>query len=180
MINTFFLFFKKKGGGARIWDNVAKYGSAGQATDDSIIRRMRNACWITKAKNTDTHSEYVIFIALALLKRLRERALTLPLHVHGLYFLPVHLGILATVYYSNQIQFTCFACLYKVLQTNLAYTRWCHLQSRFTDWLSIWYCPILQMAWNGLLSKMTSLQAGWFTCIRTWPVFSSRALGYSS
>jgi hypothetical protein len=30
----------------------------GQAADDSIIRRIRVACWITKA--TDTHSEYVI------------------------------------------------------------------------------------------------------------------------
>jgi hypothetical protein len=38
-----------------------KYGTAGQATDDNKIRRMRFACWITKA--TDTHSEYVLLIA---------------------------------------------------------------------------------------------------------------------
>jgi hypothetical protein len=38
----------------RLWDNVEKYGSAGQAADDNIIRRMRIACWITKA--TDTHT----------------------------------------------------------------------------------------------------------------------------
>jgi hypothetical protein len=44
----------------RLWDKVERYGTAGQATDDSIIRRMRTACWITKA--TNTHSEYVIFI----------------------------------------------------------------------------------------------------------------------
>jgi hypothetical protein len=37
-----------------------KYGTAGQATDDNIIRRMRFACSITKA--TDTHSEYLILI----------------------------------------------------------------------------------------------------------------------
>jgi hypothetical protein len=37
---------------------VEKYGRARQATDDNIIRRMRFACWITKA--TDTHSEYEI------------------------------------------------------------------------------------------------------------------------
>ena len=36
-------------------DNVEKHGRARQATDGSIIRRMRLACWITKA--TDTHSE---------------------------------------------------------------------------------------------------------------------------
>jgi hypothetical protein len=41
-------------------DNVEKYGRFGQATDDNIIRRMRFACWITKA--TDTHSEYVILL----------------------------------------------------------------------------------------------------------------------
>ena len=35
-----------------------KYGTAGQTTDDSIIRRMRIACLITKT--TDTHPEHVI------------------------------------------------------------------------------------------------------------------------
>ena len=33
----------------RLWDNVGKYCRAGQAADVSIIRRMRVACWITKA-----------------------------------------------------------------------------------------------------------------------------------
>jgi hypothetical protein len=41
---------------------VAKYGTARQATDGNIIRRMRFACWITKA--TDTHSEYVMLTVL--------------------------------------------------------------------------------------------------------------------
>jgi hypothetical protein len=45
----------------RLSDNVEKYGTAGQATDDDIILRMRFACRITKA--TDTQSEYVILIA---------------------------------------------------------------------------------------------------------------------
>ena len=40
---------------------------------------MRFACWITKA--TNTHSEYVICIALPRQQRLRERALTLRLRV---------------------------------------------------------------------------------------------------
>jgi hypothetical protein len=51
---------------------VEKYGTARQATEDNIIRRMCFACWITKA--TDTHSEYVIFIAFARQQWLRERA----------------------------------------------------------------------------------------------------------
>jgi len=41
---------------------VEKQGRNKQAADDNIIRLMCFACWITKA--TDTHSEYVIAIAL--------------------------------------------------------------------------------------------------------------------
>jgi hypothetical protein len=51
---------------------VEKYGTVGQATDGNIIRRMRFAWWITKA--TDSHSEYVILIALPRKQWLRERA----------------------------------------------------------------------------------------------------------
>jgi hypothetical protein len=40
---------------------VEKYGRARQATDDNITRRMRFACWITKA--ADTYSQYVILTA---------------------------------------------------------------------------------------------------------------------
>jgi len=36
-----------------------KSGRTRQATDDSIIRLMRFACWVTKA--TDIFSEYVIY-----------------------------------------------------------------------------------------------------------------------
>jgi len=51
---------------------VEKYCIAGQATDDSIIRRMCFACWMTKAKNT--HSEYVILVVGTRQKWLREHA----------------------------------------------------------------------------------------------------------
>ena len=51
---------------------MQKYGTARQATDDNIVRRMRFACWITKA--TDTHSVCVILIAFARQQWLRERA----------------------------------------------------------------------------------------------------------
>jgi hypothetical protein len=46
-----------------------------QGTDDSILRRMRIACCIRKAANT--HSVYVILIALPLQHWLRERVLIL-------------------------------------------------------------------------------------------------------
>jgi hypothetical protein len=54
---------------------VVKYGTAGQATDDNITRRMRFACRIIKA--IDTHSEYVIRTAFPLQQWLRESALVL-------------------------------------------------------------------------------------------------------
>jgi len=47
---------------SRLWDNVEKYGTAGQATDDNIIRCLRNGCWISTEKNT--HSEYVTYLFL--------------------------------------------------------------------------------------------------------------------
>ena len=50
---------------------MEKYGRAGQATDDNVIRCMRIACWVTKC--TNTHSEYVILTAFPLQQRLRER-----------------------------------------------------------------------------------------------------------
>jgi hypothetical protein len=65
-----------------LWDNVEKYGRARQATDDNIIRRMRFACWITKA--TDTHSEFVILIAFTQQEWLRERASMFLLHAYCL------------------------------------------------------------------------------------------------
>jgi len=35
---------------------VGKYGRARQAIDDTIIWRMRFACWVTKATHTHTHT----------------------------------------------------------------------------------------------------------------------------
>jgi hypothetical protein len=39
---------------------VEKYGTAGQATDGNIKKRMHVPCWITK--DTNTALEYVTFI----------------------------------------------------------------------------------------------------------------------
>jgi hypothetical protein len=55
---------------------VEKYGTAGQATDDNIRRRIRFVRWITKA--ADTHSEYVILIVHLWQQWLRERKSVLP------------------------------------------------------------------------------------------------------
>jgi len=54
---------------------VEKYCRSGHATDDSIMRRLRFACWINKA--TDAHSEYVKLIAFLRQKWLRKSPSTL-------------------------------------------------------------------------------------------------------
>jgi len=51
---------------------VYKHGTVREATDGNIIRRMRVACWITKA--TDTEIEYVIHIAFPLQQWLHATA----------------------------------------------------------------------------------------------------------
>jgi hypothetical protein len=61
-------FFQKF---CHLWDNVEKYGTAGQATDNNITRRMRFTWWVTMA--TDTHSECVILIAFPRQSLLEER-----------------------------------------------------------------------------------------------------------
>ena len=52
-----------------MWKNILRDG---HATDDYIIWRMRVACCIPK--DTDTHTEYVILIALPRYRWLCERA----------------------------------------------------------------------------------------------------------
>jgi hypothetical protein len=51
---------------------VGKNCTPWQATDDNKVRRMRMACWIPKATNTD--SECVIVIAFPQEQWLHERA----------------------------------------------------------------------------------------------------------
>jgi len=63
------IFFLKA---VRLSDNEQKCGTAMQATDDNIIRRMRIVC--SKTKATNTHSEYVTIIAFLWQKWLCERA----------------------------------------------------------------------------------------------------------
>jgi hypothetical protein len=70
--NTHFVFSNFFQKSCRLWNDVEKYGIAGQAADDDIIRRMRFACCVTKA--TDAHSECVILIAFPRQQWLCERA----------------------------------------------------------------------------------------------------------
>jgi hypothetical protein len=62
------IFLRKS---CHLWDNVEKYGRAGQTTDDNIIRRMRFACWITEARHVVRICNTYCFCTI---KRLRESA----------------------------------------------------------------------------------------------------------
>ena len=53
-----------------MWENIVE-----PDRPKMTIRRMRFACWISE--DPDTHSEYIIFIALPWKEWLRERALVL-------------------------------------------------------------------------------------------------------
>jgi hypothetical protein len=66
--HIFSITFSRKS--CRLWENVGKYGTAIQATDN-IIWSMRLACWIPKA--TDTSPEYVIRISFLQQQWLYER-----------------------------------------------------------------------------------------------------------
>jgi hypothetical protein len=59
---------------------VEKCGTAGQATDDSIMQQVR--CWIPNA--THIHSEYLILISFPQQQCLRECASVLHLYLHYL------------------------------------------------------------------------------------------------
>jgi len=59
---------------------VEKFGTAGEATDDNVIRSMSFACWIPKA--TNTHKEYVIIIVLPLRNWVQEHGTILHYIVH--------------------------------------------------------------------------------------------------
>ena len=78
--DTHFMFnncFPRKS--CRCWDSVGKCWKVGQATCDNIIRRMRFACWTSKA--TNTHSEYAILISFPRQQWLHERV-SLLLYTH--------------------------------------------------------------------------------------------------
>jgi hypothetical protein len=50
--NTRFMFINSFWKSCCLWDNVEKYFTVGQATDNNIIQCMHFACWIIK--DTDT------------------------------------------------------------------------------------------------------------------------------
>ena len=66
--NTHFIFKSfpppPKGILCHVWYTVWKYGTARQATDDGIIRRMRVACWITKVTRTRLNIAFMYIACL--------------------------------------------------------------------------------------------------------------------
>ena len=54
--NTYFMLNNFSRKSCRLWDDVEKYGRAGEATGDDIIRCIRFACWLAKVTHTHTHT----------------------------------------------------------------------------------------------------------------------------
>ena len=65
------IYFRKS---CRLWDNMGEYYRAKQATNDNIIGRMRNACYITKA--TNIRPEYETLVSCTQQKWLCKSTLT--------------------------------------------------------------------------------------------------------
>ena len=94
---------------------MKKYDTPGQATDGNMKLRMRFACWIAKA--TNTNSEYLIFLACAQQQWSRERASLLLLYVHCLLvnILKPSSNCTQTFLQYYKIHYPQSACLYFVL-----------------------------------------------------------------
>jgi glycosylphosphatidylinositol transamidase (GPIT) subunit GPI8 len=100
-------FFRKS---SRLCDNMEKYGTAREATDDSIIRRMCFACRITKDTHTRARTFSICniywFSTTNLVTRMRlsfALILTLPLF-SNVYFILHMLLFLSTMYYFSDIK----------------------------------------------------------------------------
>ena len=66
----------------RLWDNVKKYDTVRQATDDNTAQRF--ACWISKA--TNTHSEYVNNYGFSTTKLVTRKRLNVTSYAYCLSF----------------------------------------------------------------------------------------------
>jgi hypothetical protein len=78
MFNKFFMFFiQNRAVYVITWKNIVEP----EVTDDNVTRRMRIACWITKAANT--RSEYVILIAFSTATNVNVSAPTPMLRLYG-------------------------------------------------------------------------------------------------
>jgi hypothetical protein len=155
--NTFLcsITFSRKS--CRLWDNVEKYGTARQATDDNIIRRMRFECWITKV--TDIQLKYVTFIAFPWQQWSRERASMLRYtYIAYLAMYPDNHGRVACLWRRASAHFIVLSAPKAILR------RW-WLQWRMLNWRGLgrkWVCPkedaMPTFAWSNW-AKSTRLES---------------------
>ena len=108
--SVFFFFFENRAVFETMWK---KYGKARQDTGGNIARRMRIACWITKV--TNTHSEYVIFIAFPLQQWLHERASMLRYTYFACLVHGFHYPLQAYLFFTSFKFFTDCSGLYDVV-----------------------------------------------------------------
>jgi hypothetical protein len=141
-------FFRKSG---RLWDNVKKYGTTGQATDD-IIRCMRNACWITTATDKLRIYDTYCFSTAKMVRRTRHNVtfihklpvlckLFLFILLYGLYLVSMDFRFL------NKKQALCFIflrvtnylCLPRTYYLNVVHSvHWQHVFYLQTNTCTYW------------------------------------------
>jgi hypothetical protein len=97
-------FFRKS---CRLWDNVEKYGRAGQDTDGNMAWRVRFGCWINKATDTHTHTVSLSLricniYCFSTAKMVARTRLNVTLHVHCLCCPLLYREIIAAVLRSTQ------------------------------------------------------------------------------
>ena len=110
-IKTFSVTFLRKSW--RLLNNVEKHSRDGEATDDSIVWRMRCTCWIIKATNTLTISNTYCLSTATVVTRTRH---SVTLHVHCLSCLKdVHVNVRVSEH---------VICVEKVRRANFRYV-WC-------------------------------------------------------
>ena len=149
----------------------------GQATNDNIIWRMRIACWITEA--TNTHSQYVILIALSQQRYLHGRALLLG-YRHAVRECNTYCFSTAGMSTRTRLNFTLYVhCLSFHLARKTVYTKCvflhqihCIFFNQLTPWGSSWqaHCsssvqefPALEPegslnVWNFLIEYLLTLK----------------------
>jgi len=83
--NTYFMFsnffFQKS---CPLWDNVGKYGRAGEATGNNVLRLMSFAYWKTKAR-IQSHTHIIWYVLLFQSNNICKRV---TLYIHYLSWIP--------------------------------------------------------------------------------------------
>ena len=160
-IKTFYVHCLWSRRSYRLWDNVGKYYRERQATDDNIIWRVRDACWIPKV--TDTHSESVILIDFLPLQWLHEHTSILRYtYIVCLIFIGPCIIVIAEEWKTNLMSLAIlfyFLCTQHVSDINIAIIRSLRLCCWITKLVVLFLFRCVLEIWCGWFWVVPVLQA---------------------